>query len=264
MFQMHNCPRNYLRYFPLRSAVNSAGRSILPASGAALLHMQGLVFGYFSISAATRMGQTSSESAFWNSDSMMTCKNRGFAGPSSSITALVSVASERSWQQVGSLSGAISYQRPVVSASSPASVETSGVNSVTISGYDFAVQDRTARIRFLLSSVLSSLWRSDSSVRAKLARGTGDISLVVVSYEREATLSTVAVSYSSAVISATSRVNQPATGSSSILLAGAFLGNSAYSLRLRIGSSTSARDSSGILIHRSVLSLLVEMGDTLI
>jgi len=132
----------------------------------------------------------------------------------------------------------LSYRRPAILAFNSPMAPSTGVYSVTISGYDFAGQDRSAGVRVFLTSALASVWLSDSSLRIKVARGAGQISSALVSFQGESSLSTTIFSYMSAVVSFSSRTNQPSTGSSVVIFEGSYFGSAAYSLILRVGTSS--------------------------
>jgi len=222
-----------------RPIINSTKLSALSSSGGVIVELNGLALGLFGISATCRLGRTSSESATWNSDSTIMCKCSGFSGPFSSIAAFVSVASNRFWQQTGSLTGGVSYRMPALMSFSPSSVASTGVQSVTVFGQNFAIQGRSSRVRSFFSSSLASVWVSDSSLIIKVASGSGLIPAVFASFQGEASVSTAAFSYASAAVQSTHRTNQPSTGSSVTLLTGSSFGTSAYTLKSSIGSTAS-------------------------
>jgi hypothetical protein len=222
-----------------RPTIISTILSSLPSSGAIVIQVQGFSRGSFGFSGAVSLGRTSSGMSLWTSDSLISSKCGAFGASSTNIAAFVSVASNRFWQQISSLVGAISYKKPAVLSFIPTAVATSGVHSVTIFGDHLAVVDSSFKIRLSFSSALASVWLSDSSLRIKGSRGTGLLSSVHLSFNRETSLSAANFSYVAASVLSTSRTNQPTTGSLGLALTGSFFGNSEFSLAVRLGTSAS-------------------------
>jgi len=167
-----NCTLSYLK--PLSNLVSLA---IIPTTGDTMVAISG--FGFGNPSSRARIVDSSCKGSFWRSDSFMTCKSAAGFG----VDLALSVSTNK---QQFSTSSLLTFSRAILSSLSSSNAPSSGSISITISGTMFSSVGNSAVVRLVgaadtkvSTSFQISMWKSDSSVLAKISFGYGKISCIV-------------------------------------------------------------------------------------
>jgi len=192
----------------------SSVRNTMLSTGANSITVFGRSIGVVDMTAIMRTGVSVSESSSWISGSSVKCKSESGSGRSFGI--LASFAN-----RVGSLSAAFlyaGYRPPFLSLISVSNSPVSGSVSVTVFGGEYSSADRSHFVRIAsASSALAVVWRSDSSLSAKVPPGVGNRIQITISHGRQINaLFSRAFSFDAALLSAVNPSNSPASGSSSV------------------------------------------------
>lgn len=171
----------------------------------------------------------------WRSDSCMIAKAPPGVGGSRTVVSSVSSGP-------GALSGAVSYDVPVVSFAMPGRVPGSGSSVVIVRGRGYGVSYLSQIAgRMVFSAGERSDWIADSSVACRAASG-GNLAVsafVAVSIQTGRGSCSGVMSYQLPQIVSADPANSPSTGSVDVLIGGSSVGGGCdRSVRLRVGLST--------------------------
>jgi hypothetical protein len=179
-------------------------------------------------SSRSSVGKTAAIQTLWASET--TVRSSPSAGSCSGLEVVVSVCT-----QVGTLSQAVSYDKPALRAISGTNSRKTGGSTSTVSGTNFATSDISGRFRFE-SAAESTRWRSDSSVMARAPAGhDGMLKIVFTACHAMSTL-TGAFTFDSPVITKGHPTNGPALATT-LTAYGLNFAKADYSAKTRLGGS---------------------------
>jgi hypothetical protein len=192
--------------------------------------LTGSSFGHNDYTTSTRTGGSACQATTWVSDSSTLCK----ITPGMSMALSVSATSGAS---VGTLSVALSYDKPSVHVLATTNHPAKGLSSITMSGAEFGAMDTTVRSRIGDSACEASVWVSGTSVKCRVPRGVGRTLDVVVTGARQEGALTQAASYDAPTVASVALTNSPTGGKTSVTVTGADFGTFSGSVRGRVGGS---------------------------
>ena len=190
----------------------------------------------FDTSCKMRVGKSASEWTLWISESSLSGRISSGVGAGHMVgKSCITVQS-----QSGIISGAMSYNAAKLTSASPRTTAASGSMSATVFGNGFGVTGFSGCLRASMISIRSALtalegsvWRSDSSLGVRVAMGIGVVSLAFATVGCQLGIITNLLSYNTAIITATSIGNTPASGSVSLSVLGRSYGVVGFSGCLR-------------------------------
>jgi hypothetical protein len=208
------------------------------ASGMSQVTLLGLDLGLSMYTSTIRSGSTGCESTQWFSCSSV----HGKVAHGSRSTRRTSVTSG---QLSGSISQIHSYDVPVVSVmhrgNTPGALP--GVSStIAVAGSGVSRSSATERVRIGLTECEASIWQSDTSVAARVARGVHGTRKVLLTAGNQVGSGTQILSYDFlAAASSCGPTNQASAGSVSVTISGSSMGglqSFATTLTTRLASSS--------------------------
>jgi hypothetical protein len=152
-------------------------------------------------------------------------------------------------RQSGSASGVVSYDVPVVSSVMPTNAASSGNRLLSVIGRGLGEIGFSGRVRISVSAsaglnaataAQASVWRSDSVMICRAARGVGVMTHVVASVGRQSGSASGVVSFDVPVVSSARSWNAASSGNRLLSVIGRGLGEIGFSGRVRISVSASA------------------------
>ena len=164
-----------------------------------------------------RVGSTSGEGTFWNSDSAVILKLSSGKLVSRSALATVGV-------QVGSISVSLSYDLPVVSIFERSNGIVLGSFPTFILGYGFALHSNTINARGGFTRIAVSTWNSDTALFCQSIRGQQSSSKIIVTIGSLEKSLSCAYSQDLIVIVSEGQGNVATTGAMSLTATGALFG----------------------------------------
>jgi len=227
----HSHPLNANTTLSYFTPIIAAASSDSPTSGATNLQIRGNSFGTTNNCERMRIGQTSSPSSFWISDSQMICKIPEFSEASVSL-----MLSSSGKQYNNSSSFMIRNSKRVSGLVLGSLFPLTGSKITWILG-KYSVFSRSPSSTFVASHAELSSWISDSSIATKNGRGCGKILQIKVSADVIMFLATINARFELPWVSDISPSNAPTTGHSYIILYGGNLGSYESSLSVSIGDN---------------------------
>jgi hypothetical protein len=194
--------------------VSSAGLSNAASSGGMSLTVAGRGgLGSSAFSATASVGVSGCAASVWRSDSGLVCRSAG--GMRGGAAVLVSSGVQR-----GSVSAAVSYDAPSVSAAGVSNVASSGAMSVSVSGRGMGVGGLSAVGGVGGSACGASVWRSDSGLVCRVVSGCFSGQVVLVSSGVQRGSVSAAVSYDAPSVSSAALSNVATSGVASVTVVG--------------------------------------------
>jgi hypothetical protein len=198
-----------------------------PTSGAFSMSLYGLHFGLNSHTVIASFGNRSCDASDWVADSSLKCKVPQETDSYIRISA------------VGTSSSAVTFQRPLLTATEPVHAASQSLASIAILGSNFGIIDPTIKIRIGGTAMMSGEWHSDSSVAGKLSIGIGGKTVVITSNRVVGSTSRF-FSYDGPFVISISPTTAPATAGGNVFVTGRNFGTDSAMITVFI-SDTSAR-----------------------
>lgn len=206
--------------------------SNLGSSGGRSMTVGGAGLGASLYSSRGRGGGTGAQATEWVSDTFVMCKVATGAWGSLAVAMT-------SGERVGSMSGAASYDRGMLSSVLGVNRGGTGGGSMSVSGADFGASRYSAGVRVGMTGAQATEWMSDTGLAGKVAMGMeGSLRLLVSSGVEVGSVSG-AGSYDGGGLSGIGASNQGTTGGSSVSVWGVGFGTSRYSAGGRVGRTGS-------------------------
>jgi hypothetical protein len=215
---------------PSLSSVTGAGDH--PATGKTSTTVSGVDFGLFASTVGVRAGFTACESSGWVSDSSVVCKIS--AGVSRTLRLSVTAG-----VQVGTRTYAMSYKEPTLTSVAVTNHATTGGSILTVSGANFGTVDVSVAARVGGTASISTWWKSDTGVTARVATGVASTLRVAMTAGVQVGTREAAVSYDApSLVSLQNPGDHPATGTTVFSVTGVDFGVYSSSIGVRAGGSS--------------------------
>ena len=210
--------------------VSSTVRTNDPATGAAMLTLQGINFGSRSHSSSTRVAFSAMEYTVWISDSKISARST----MGSALTAAVLVTAGRHGKTTISV---VSWDLPILSSMAARNVPVYPSPNTTVSGFNFGQAAHSISVQSGGTAAGAISWLSDSAVCCKVSQGLrATLPISITCFIRVASSSSF-VSFDAPRSSSIRSANVPNTGSVRALVFGYALAQNDVTKASRIGSS---------------------------
>jgi hypothetical protein len=200
-------------------------------TGSVLITMHASNFGLLTYTASSRGGISAAEVSNWLSDSAMACR---FTDGNQGSRRTIMTAGERP----ATLSSALSTDILSLSFSTKQNRASTGSKSLTLLGGGFGGNTFTATLHVGFTSSESTKWQSHSSLVCQVSRGIENTKRVVVTMGEEIGTGTESFTTDVNQDFQIRRRNIQSTGSISLTVYGAGLGQSLSSSKGRLGASS--------------------------
>ena len=247
------------------ATVEDTVRGNLNPRGETVVQVVGITKGLWDHSIAARLDGTACENTIWQSDTSLSCKTARGAIGTRRFTVTSGV-------RAGSMTEMLTYDGPETTAvvhADTTNLVLAGGKVLTFRGTSFGTFDSTSAARAGQTACEATVWASETTVSCQTPAGVRTSKRVVVtSGERTSTITEV-LSYDIHYVTAATRTNIAATGSTSVTISGVSYGHLGRSMAARLGdtameetiwvSDTSINSKSGVGA-RGTLRMVVTAG----
>jgi hypothetical protein len=216
-------------------AISRSAPANLPNSLSLSMTLNGVNFGGYDTSPSATVGSSHCTTTVWWTDTAVRCYmgTSNVNGVGAAIKSAMTIS-----QLVGTMMMAFTFDSPAVTHAYHYNLPTSGMASVTLSGFNFgAYSDYTPSVRIGSTGCGTSTWTSVSTVRCTLPSGDGAGQSPVMTIASLTGTISSAFTYDSPVISTFNVQNGALSGGTSISISGANFGKGNLSPSATVGGS---------------------------